>query len=439
VFDDAPLKLQTRQVLVKILPMVEDVKKTVIVVFDDVTERQRMEAQLQHAQKMEAIGTLAGGIAHDFNNLLMVIQGNISLMLFDVDPSHAYYERLKSMEKQVQSGSRLTAQLLGYARKGRYEVKPLDLNQLLREAAETFSRTRKDIVVQYHLDPELHPIDADAGQIEQVLMNLFVNAADAMAGGGDMILKTENTHHEAMKDKLYNPKPGHYVLFSISDTGTGMDQGTMERIFEPFFTTKEMGRGTGLGLASAYGIVKGHGGFIDVESERGKGSTFKIYLPASGKKVPKAVEAAEPVKKGRETVLLVDDEDSMLEVGGELLKAMGYHVYTARDGAEALEIYNQSREEIDLVLMDMIMPRMGGGEAFDRIKKMNPAAKVLLLSGYSIDGEAAKILERGCSGFIQKPFNMEELSKTIESILGEKAVDHRILGDRGRTATQERL
>jgi CheY-like chemotaxis protein len=218
-----------------------------------------------------------------------------------------------------------------------------------------------------------------------------------------------------------------------------MDQGTMERIFEPFFTTKEMGRGTGLGLASAYGIVKGHGGFIDVESEIGKGSTFKIYLPVSGKKVAQSVEVTEPVKKGRETVLLVDDEDSMLEVGGELLKAMGYHVYTARDGAEALEIYNRSGEEIDLVLMDMIMPRMGGGEAFDRIKKMNPAAKVLLLSGYSIDGEAAKILERGCSGFIQKPFNMEELSKTIESILGEQAAERRVAGERGRTATQERF
>jgi len=437
VFDDAPLKLRSRQVLVKILPMVEDVKKTVIVVFDDVTDRQRMEAQLQHAQKMEAIGTLAGGIAHDFNNLLMVIQGNISLMLFDIDAGHMYYERLKSMEKQVQSGSRLTAQLLGYARKGRYEVKPLDLNQLLREAAETFSRTRKDIVVQYHLDPELHPIEADAGQIEQVLMNLFVNAADAMAGCGDMILRTENTDHEAMKDKLYNPKPGRYVLFSITDTGAGMDPGTMERLFEPFFTTKEMGRGTGLGLASAYGIVKGHGGFIDVESGIGEGSTFKIYLPASNKEVPRTIEVTEPVKKGRETVLLVDDEDSMLEVGGELLKTMGYHVYTARDGAEALEIYNRSGEEIDLVLMDMIMPRMGGGEAFDRIRKMNPAAKVLLLSGYSIDGEAAKILERGCSGFIQKPFNMEELSKTIESILGEEAVGHPVIGVRGRTASRE--
>jgi PAS domain S-box-containing protein len=327
VFDDSPLRLQSRQVQVKILPMVEDVKKTVIVVFDDVTDRQRMETQLQHAQKMEAIGTLAGGIAHDFNNLLMVIQGNISLMLFDLEPSHPYYERLKGMEKQVQSGSRLTGQLLGYARKGRYEVRPLELNQMLQEAAETFRRTRKDIVIHYDLDPALRPIEADAGQIEQVLMNLFVNAADAMIGGGDMTLKTENTDSEAMQDKLYNPKPGHYVLFSITDTGSGMDKNTMERIFEPFFTTKEMGRGTGLGLASAYGIVKGHGGFIDVESEKGSGTTFKIYLPASGKKVFKAAEeVVEPIKKGKETVLLVDDEDSMLEVGRALLKTMGYHV-----------------------------------------------------------------------------------------------------------------
>ncbi|MCX5833583.1 MAG: response regulator [Deltaproteobacteria bacterium] len=436
VFDDAPLKLQSRQVLVKILPMVEEVQKTVIVVFDDVTDRQRMEAQLQHAQKMEAIGTLAGGIAHDFNNLLMVIQGNISLMLFDHEPSHPFYERLKGMEKQVQSGSRLTGQLLGYARKGRYEVRPLDLNQMLQEAAETFSRTRKDIVIHYDLDPELHPIEADAGQIEQVLMNLFVNAADAMTGGGDMTLKTGNTSHEAMKNKLYNPKPGHYVLFTITDNGIGMDKNTMERIFEPFFTTKEMGRGTGLGLASAYGIIKGHGGFIDVESDIGRGSTFKIYLPASGKKVIKAVEVVEPIKKGRETVLLVDDEDSMLEVGQELLKTMGYHVYTARDGSEALEIYDRSKGEIDIVLLDMIMPKMGGGEAFDQMKKINPAVKVLLLSGYSIDGEAAKILDRGCSGFIQKPFNMEELSKTIESIMGEKVASQRISEEVRQTAQE---
>jgi len=425
VFDDSPVKLQSKQVLVKILPMVEEVKKTVIVVFDDVTDRQRMEAQLQHAQKMEAIGTLAGGIAHDFNNLLMVIQGNISLMLFDLDLTHPYYERLKGMEKQVQSGSRLTGQLLGYARKGRYEVRPLELNQMIRETAETFSRTRKDIVICYDLDPNLRPIEADAGQIEQVLMNLFVNAVDAMIGGGDVTLKTENTDHEAMQDKLYNPKPGHYVLFSITDTGSGMDKNTLERIFEPFFTTKEMGRGTGLGLASAYGIVKGHGGFIDVESEKGRGTTFKVYLPASGKKVIKAAEEdAEPIKKGKETVLLVDDEESMLEVGGALLKTMGYQVYTARDGSEALEIYGRSKEEIDIVLLDMIMPKMGGGEAFDHMKKINPAVKVLLLSGYSIDGEAAKILDRGCSGFIQKPFNMEELYKSIESILGEKLAAH---------------
>ncbi|MBW1741587.1 MAG: PAS domain S-box protein [Deltaproteobacteria bacterium] len=247
-------------------------------IFINITERKRaekekkkLEAQLQHAQKMEAIGTLAGGIAHDFNNLLMGIQGNVSLI-----------------EKQVQSGVKLTQQLLGYARKGRYEVKPIDLNQLVEETSETFSRTNKEITIHQELAKDLFAIEADLGQIEQVLLNLYVNAADAMHGGGNLILKTMNTAHKDMKGKLYDPKPGNYVLLTVTDTGTGMDKETIERIFDPFFTTKKMGRGTGLGLASAYGIIKGHGGYIDVESNKGRGTTFSIYLPASEKKIQKA-------------------------------------------------------------------------------------------------------------------------------------------------------
>ncbi|HNQ02693.1 MAG TPA: response regulator, partial [Syntrophales bacterium] len=205
---------------------------------------------------------------------------------------------------------------------------------------------------------------------------------------------------------------------TVSDSGTGMDRKTMERIFEPFFTTKEMGRGTGLGLASVYGIVKGHGGFIDVESEKGKGTTFRIYLTATDKPVARnGAEAPEPIRRGTETILLVDDEQMMLDIGRDLLQAMGYRVITARDGEEAVEIYRGRSDEIDLVLLDIVMPRMGGGQAFDRIKAVNPAAKVLLLSGYSIDGEATKILSRGCNGFIQKPFNLEQLSRSVKSVL----------------------
>jgi signal transduction histidine kinase len=222
------VKLNDREFMIKLLPIRDEMKRTLIMVLDDVSERKRIEAQFHHAQRMEAVGTLAGGIAHDFNNLLMVIQGNISLMLFDLDPKHPFYERLKSIEKQVQSGSRLTAQLLGYARKGRYEVRPIDLNLLVQEACETFNRTRKEILIHQELSRDLYAIEADAGQLEQVLMNLFVNAADAMPGGGTLVVRTVNTDHHAMKGKLYNPKPGNYVLLTVTDSGTGMDHKTMD-------------------------------------------------------------------------------------------------------------------------------------------------------------------------------------------------------------------
>ncbi len=383
----------------------------------DITERKRLEAQLRQAGKMESIGTLAGGIAHDFNNLLMGIQGNVSLMLMDMDSTHQYYDRLKNIENQVQSGARLTSHLLGYARKGRYEVKPVDLNQLVEETSDTFGRTRKEITIHRELAEDLFAIEADQTQIEQVLLNLFVNAADAMSGGGDLILKTMNTTHKEIKGKLYVPKPGNYVLLMVADTGIGMDKKTMERIFEPFFTTKEMGRGTGLGLASAYGIVKGHGGYIDVESRKGHGTTFSIHLPASQKRVRKAVKAAEQLIRRTGTILLVDDEEVILEVGQELLEAMGYRVLLARDGKEAIEVYEKNQDDIDIVLLDMVMPNIGGGEAYDRMKEINPHIKVLLASGYSIHGEASEILERGCNGFIQKPFKIKELSGKIRDIL----------------------
>jgi two-component system cell cycle sensor histidine kinase/response regulator CckA len=418
VVADNPVKLNDREFMVKLLPIRDESKRTLIMVLDDVSERRSMEAQFHHAQRMEAVGTLAGGIAHDFNNLLMVIQGNISLMLFDLDPKHPFYDRLKGIEKQVHSGSRLTGQLLGYARKGRYEVKPVNLNRLVENACETFNRTRKEILIHQDLARDLYAIEADGGQIEQVLMNLFVNAADAMRGGGNLIVSTMNTDDQSMKGKLYNPKPGNYVMLTVTDTGTGMDKTTRERIFEPFFTTKEMGRGTGLGLASVYGIIKGHGGFIDVESEKGKGTTFRIHLAATDKTISRSgAESREAIRRGDETILLVDDEQMMIEIGRDLLQAMGYRILTARNGEEAVEIYRGRRDEIDLVLLDIVMPRMGGGQAYDCMKAINPGVKVLLLSGYSIDGEATQILERGCNGFIQKPFNMEQLSRSVKAVL----------------------
>jgi len=386
-------------------------------------EKKKLEAQLQQAQKMKAIGALAGGIANDFNNLLSVIEGNASLMLFNIDATHPHYENLKSMEKQAQSGSKLSAQLLGYAGKGRYEVKLLNLNQLLEETSEAFGRTRKEITIHRELADDLFAIEADRGQIEQVLSNLCVNAAHAMPGGGDLLLKTRNVTHKDMEGKLYDPKPGNYVMLTVADTGAGMDEKTMERIFEPFFTTKETGGATGLGLSSAYGIIEGHGGYIDVDSSKGHGTTFTICLRASEKKVEKTVakekKVPEEILKGTETVLVVDDEEMILEVGEEMLGAMGYKVLLAKGGREAVEIYKANKNDVDLVILDMIMPDMAGSEVYDTMKEINPNIKVLLSTGYSIEGQASEILDRGCDGFIQKPFGVKELSGKIREILDQ--------------------
>lgn len=392
-------------------------KPAALAIIRDMTERKRLEAQLQQAQKMEALGTLAGGIAHNFNNLLMGIMGNASLMVSETDSAHPNYEKLKNIEKLVDSGSKLTQQLLGYAREGRYEIIPLNLNQLMKETSDTFRATKKEIRVHRELAENLFPIDADQGQIEQVLLNLYVNAADAMPGGGDLFLKTINVTDKDMKGRPYKPKPGNYVLLTVRDTGTGMDKRTTERVFDPFFSTKGLGKGTGLGLASVYGIIKAHGGYIDVESKKGSGTTFKIYLPGAEKKVEMVAKSFRQIIKGSETVLLVDDEPMVLEVGINMLKKLGYTVLEAKGGREAVRVYKANKDKIDLVILDMVMPDRGGGETYDQMKEIDPTVTVLLSSGYSIDGQATEILERGCNGFIQKPFTIKELSGRIREIL----------------------
>lgn len=386
----------------------------------DISERIKMEEELWRAQKLESLGVLAGGIAHDFNNLLTGILGNVSLLLFDIDSKHPHYEKLIKISKLVDSGARLTTQLLGYARKGKYEIKPVDLNRLIEETAETFGRTRKEITISLDLHKGLFAIDADGGQIEHVLWNIFVNAADAMPGGGNLTVKTINTNQKDTDVKTYDAKPGNYVLLKISDTGIGMTKEIQGRIFDPFFTTKEMGRGTGLGLASAYGIIKSHGGYIHVDSEKGRGSTFSIYLPATRKRIVKDVQSARQVVKGTGTVLLVDDEKEVREVSQRLLEAAGYRVLVAKDAEEAIRTYRKNFKKIDIVLLDMIMPNTGGGEVYDRMKEIDPNIKVLLSSGYSIDSDARQILARGCNGFLQKPFTLLELSEKVAEILGNR-------------------
>lgn len=381
-------------------------------------EKHKLENQLQQASKMESIGTLAGGIAHDFNNILMGIQGNASLMLLKIESDHPNYEKIKNIEKYVQNGTELTKQLLGFARRGKYLIKATDLNEIIEKSSSLFARTKKEIRVHTELSEDLWSAEVDRGQIEQVLLNLYVNAWQAMSTGGDLYLQTENIILDRSYLKPYKVEPGRYVKISVSDTGVGIDKETQERIFEPFFTTKEMGRGTGLGLASVYGIIKSHGGYINVYSEKEKGTVFTIYLPASEKIALKEIESGPAaIIKGSGTILLIDDEEMILDVGIELLEELGYTVKSAMSGPEAIDVFKEERGKIDLIIMDMIMPGMGGGETFDRLKEIDPDIKVLLSSGYSINGQATKILRRGCDGFIQKPFNMNQLAEKVQRIL----------------------
>lgn len=413
------VSLNSKKVELHLVPLKEEKTKTTLVVLNDVTEQKLIEEQTRHTKKMEAIGTLSGGIAHEFNNLLMGIQGNTSLMLLNTKSDDTRYNRLKNIENLIQSGSKLTGQLLGYAREGRYQISLIDLNKLVEDTSYIFAKVKKKIVINKELSTDLHLIEADRGQIEQVLLNFYVNAADAMPAGGKLTLTTTNVTHENMGDGPYTPRPGNYVMLVITDTGIGMDKKTRERIFDPFFTTKETGSGTGLGLASTYGIIKGHCGYINVESRKGKGTTFKIYLPASKAVVRdyETVVSEEQLLTKHETILLVDDEELIREVSREMLEVVGYNVLLAGSGKEAVTVYKKHQDTINLVVLDLIMPEMGGGQVYDRLKEINSGVKVLLSSGYGINGEATDIIERGCDGFIQKPFKIINLSQKIKKIL----------------------
>lgn len=387
----------------------------------DVTMRKRMEDQLLQAHKMQAIGTLAGGIAHDFNNLLMGIQGYISLMLLSRDSGDPDFGKLNNMQSLVQSGADLAANLLGFARGGRYELKPTDLNELISKTANIFGRTKKEIMIHQKYEKNIWAVEVDRVQIEQVLINLYVNAWQAMPGdGGDIYLETNNITLKAADALIMNITEGNYVQIMITDTGVGMDEETCRRVFEPFFSTKEKGRGVGLGLASAYGIIKEHGGIIDVSSELGHGTIFSIYLPASSKEIPREIIKKKTIIKGDETILLVDDESAIVEVCGEILSTLGYTVLQARNGKDALKIFEANRGGIDLVILDMIMPGLSGGETFDALRRIDPQVKVILSSGYIVSDKAKKIMDKGCQAFIQKPFRLEDLSLKVREVLDLK-------------------
>jgi len=383
----------------------------------DITQLREMELQLLHSQKMEAIGTLAGGIAHDFNNLMMGIQGQAELLEKALAPDSPHLEKVQSIRNCTHSASDLTRQLLGMARGGKYEVVPVDINALLQASSAMFGRTRHDIVVSADLC-EPPPVSlVDRTQIEQVLLNLFVNAGYAMPDGGKLILKTSV---ETLSEAVCAPhevEPGWYVKIRVEDTGTGMDEETRQRVFDPFFTTKETGHGTGLGLASAYGIIKNHAGIITLQSKPGEGTVFDVYLPLSDQSVPQEkVPEDEPGDGGGSLILLVDDEEIILKVTRYMLEDLGFEVAVAQTGHDAVSLVQQ-QPGIRLVILDMIMPGQDGGSTFERIREVRPELPVILSSGYSLNGKAAAIMERGCNGFIQKPFELSELAEKIHSVL----------------------
>jgi two-component system, cell cycle sensor histidine kinase and response regulator CckA len=280
-----------------------------------------------------------------------------------------------------------------------------------------FGRTKKELTIHGKYAKDLWAVEADQGQIEQVLLNLYVNAWQAMPAGGALYLETGNVTIDEDRAVVHNVPAGKYVRVGVTDTGMGMDENTKRRIFDPFFTTKEMGRGTGLGLAMAYGIMKDHGGFINVYSEPGHGSTFSLYLPATDKEVVGSKPPAPKALTGSETILLVDDEPNVLSVSKQILESLGYTVHGMRSGEEAIAFYGERKDAVSLVILDMIMPGMPGGELFDRIKGVDPSARIILSSGYSLNGQASEIMDRGCQGFLQKPFDIATLSRKIREVL----------------------
>ena len=338
-------------------------------------------------------------------------------MLFTLDKGHEYYDRLKSVEQLVRSGADLTKQLLGFARAGRYQVKAIDISEVLKNVSAMFMRTKKEITVHETYDDDLCPVEVDQSQMEQAFLNLYVNAWQAMPGGGHLYIEARNVTLDRNYLGSCPAHPGRYVKVSVTDTGVGMDERTMKRIFEPFFTTKEMGRGTGLGLASVYGIMKGHKGFINVYSQVGHGTTFNVYLPGSKKGTGAVAQVPKELIRGTETILLVDDEEMIIKVGKRILETLGYSVITASGGQEAVEVYQVNWQEIALVILDMIMPDLEGGKTFDELKGVNPEVKVILSTGYSLNEEAKGIMQRGCQAFMQKPFNVYTLSRTVREVI----------------------
>ncbi|MGC4122595.1 MAG: response regulator [Myxococcales bacterium] len=386
----------------------------------DVTDKKAAEERLRQSLNLEAVGRLAAGVAHDFNNLLFGIRGRVALMQGKPDRADLP-EHLSHVDEYVTSASNLTRQLLAFGRGGKYEPVPLNLTELVRKAAAMFARTQKRLTLDVHLEEKVWAITADAGQLEQVVLNLLLNAEQAIPATGTIDVAVRNLEVAEARAAVLEMKAGDAVCLEVRDTGVGIDPADLPRIFEPFFTTKGPGKGTGLGLASAYGIVRAHKGAIEVESKKGEGASFRILLPATSRETvaPPAPPAAKAPARGSELILVVDDEPLVLNVTRPLLERAGYSVLTAASGAEALSILEKERSRIGLVLLDMVMPGMSGAEAFRRLRGLRPDLRVLLVSGYADSEEARALLREPHVGFLAKPYRLEELSAKIRDVLGQ--------------------
>lgn len=409
-----------------------DPHQGILVMVEDTTRENSRRIQCRQAEKMEAIGVLAGGISHDFNNLLMGIQGHLSLMRINLDHKERTAAHIHRITKLVETAAELTNRLLGFARGGKYRIETLDVNDMVEMALNVFRSGHGDRDVTPHraYARDLHPIQGDRSQIEQVCLNILVNADQAMMGGGDLFVSTKNV--EVRDDHVYpfEVTPGPYVEIGIRDTGKGMDPEIQKKIFDPFFSTKDIGdkKGQGLGLSTVFGIVKNHGGFLLVDSKRGEGTCFRVCLPAAPRENQggPAGDGDEPLSamlRGSETVLLVDDEEEIINVGKNFLEKLGYRAMTARNGLEAIEIFKTYKDEIALVVLDLVMPKMGGEQTFVRLKEIREDIKILVATGYTMDREVEGLLKWGCNGFLQKPFSMRDFSKAVRGILDEHPVD----------------
>lgn len=385
----------------------------------DTEKQNRIEIERQHIRKMEALGTMAGGLAHGFNNVLMAIQGNLSLMQINLPQNDPMQKHLDRISQSTEKGAHLAKQILSFAKKGRFVTMPTNMNKILKSTSSMFVRSKPNLIIHEFYQQDLWVIQGDRVQIGQMLLDLYLNAAQAMPDGGELYLHSENVMLDESETRPYDVKAGNYVKISVTDTGYGLNTESMQRIFEPFYSAHRPARYDGVGLAAVYGIIKSHKGIIHAYSEKGHGTTFTLYLPARDKE---RSGKTQPPKRsgGNETILVVDDDETTASVARDILEHSDYRVMVAENGAQGISIYKEHGKKIDLILLDMILPDLHGNQAYHELQRIDPNVLVVLTSGYNINRQISALLKQGCAGFVQKPFHANVLAAKIRSALDGK-------------------